>query len=320
MQFSRTLAPDTSKGPGLIAFMQQNNWRKITILSVTENIWFETRLGLAKQMVAAGITVLKPAAFEPGDVKDAMLSEVTRSGIRIVLVLSYGADTNTIAAHARHAGMLSPGWAWLVANDEGMASGDMQSWLYLRSVLASGAMQAFAMQVSDYSRSNFNIMVSPDSVDLTHSAKLHAAVMLYAHAATKLISEGGDLRDGEAVTAAVRNTSFTGVGDSVVALDRNGDRIESYEVMNYVLKEGGVMSSVAVGMFDSVVQQYTAYERPVVWPGNTMEVPTDYVSGETQCMDCHRSPFCITGFDRMPSSLAPLSLAVSVSPPTSLTH
>ena len=280
MQFSRTLAPDIMKGPALIAFMQQVNWRKIVILSVTESLWFQTRLGLAKQLVAVGIEVLKPAAFEPGDVKDAMLSEVTRSGIRIVLVCAYGADTNTVASHASRAGMLSPGWAWLVLNDELMASADMQSWLYLRPFLASGAMQAFAVQVSEYSKSHFNITVSPDSVDLVFSASLHDAIMLYAHAATKLMSEGGDLQDGGAVTAAVRSTSFIGVGGTVVTLDSNGDRIESYEVMNYVLKEGDMTHSVAVGMYNSTEGQYEAYARAVVWPGNTMEVPLDYFSGD----------------------------------------
>ena len=260
--------------------MQQINWRKIAILSSTESIWFETRLGLAKQLAAASIEVLRPTAFESGDVKDAMLIELTRSGIRIVLVLSYGADTNTIASHASHEGMLSPGWAWLVANDEGMASVDMQSWLHFRPFLASEGMQAFAVQVSDYSKSKFNMTVSPDSVDLTYSAKLHDAIMLYAHAVTKLMSDGSDLRDGEAVTMAVRSTSFTGVGSTVVAIDSNGDRIESYEVMNYVLEEGDVMRSVVVGMFNSTNGQYEAYKQAVVWPGSTKEVPADYSSGE----------------------------------------
>ena len=45
------------------------------------------------------------------------------------------------------------------------------------------------------------------------------------------------------------------------------------------MKVGDVMSSVAVGMFDSTQGQYKAYEQAVVWPGNTTEVPADYASG-----------------------------------------
>ena len=81
-QFSRTVAPDTSKGPALIAFMQQNNWKKIVIASSTESIWFDTRLGLVKQLEAAGIEVFKPAAFEPGSFEDTTLSEIRRTGKR----------------------------------------------------------------------------------------------------------------------------------------------------------------------------------------------------------------------------------------------
>ena len=93
------------------------------------------------------------------------------------------------------------------------------------------------------------------------------------------LSEGGDLDDGKAVAQAMRNTTFKGVGNRVVALDQNGDRIESYEVMNYVVLADGRMGSVGVGMYDSIQGQYNAYERAVIWPGNVTAVPVDYVSG-----------------------------------------
>ena len=80
VQYSRTIAPDTSKGPALIAFMQYNKWRKIVILSSTESNWFETQQGLGKQLETAGIRVLKPAPFNPGNLKDATLSEIRQSG------------------------------------------------------------------------------------------------------------------------------------------------------------------------------------------------------------------------------------------------
>ena len=64
------------------------------------------------------------------------------------------------------------------------------------------------------------------------------------------------------------------------AIDSNGDRIDSYEVMNYVVEQGDVMRSVAVGMFNSSLQQYKAYEQAIVWPGESREVPADYFSGD----------------------------------------
>ena len=100
------------------------------------------------------------------------------------------------------------------------------------------------------------------------------AVMLYAHAATKVLLEGGNLYDGLAVTEAVRSTRFEGIA-GVVALNQQGDRIDSYEVMNYVLMEDGKVDSVPVGVYHSNLQQYKAYERAVVWPGSMTEVPSD---------------------------------------------
>ena len=102
--------------------------------------------------------------------------------------------------------------------------------------------------------------------------------------------EGGDLRDGEAVTAAVRNTTIEGVGGTAVALDSNGDRVDTYEVMNYVVGADDVMSSVAVGMFDATLKEYKAYEQAVVWPGGTMDIPVDYLSGAFHATHCCSVP------------------------------
>ena len=232
MQFSRTVAPDTSKGPALIAFMQHNRWRKIVILSSTQSIWFETRLGLAEKLAAAGIKILKPAAFEPGNINDAMLRDVRQSGIRIVFVLAYDDDARTVASLAQRDGM-NAGFAWVLSS-EVLPVPALLGWIWFRTFLVSG-MRAFAKQVSDYSKSHFNSTVSPDSVGLQLSVALHDAVMLYAHAATKVLSEGGDLEDGEAVTKAVRSTEFVGAGGQIIDLDESGDPIESYELMNIVM-------------------------------------------------------------------------------------
>ena len=276
LQFSRTVAPDTSKGPALIAFMQHNKWRKIAMLSSTESLWFDTRQGLAKQLVASSIKVIKPKPMEPGDISDGTLSEIRRSGYRIVLVLAYEPVANTLASLA-HRDSMSVGYAWLIVDS--YLGADMQSWLYFRQFLASEAMYSFARQVSDYSQTFFDIAVSPDSVDLVYSAALHDAIMLYAHAATKVLSEGGSLRDGKAVTAAVRSTTFEGVGGTLVALDSNGDGLQSYEVMNYVVGEGNMLVSEAVGVYNCTRQQYRVYERAVLWPGECVDVPVDFFSG-----------------------------------------
>ena len=274
LQFSRTVAPDTSKGPALIAFMQHNKWRKIAIISSTVKGWIEASSGLSNQLEAKGMEVLKPAAFEPKNFKDTTLSEIRRSGLRVVLLVVSETDAQNISTLACQELMTSAGWAWLLTEERAPVNG-MAGWLFFRPFLVS-EMQAFAKQVSIYSKLHFEVASTADSVNLMFSAALYDAIMLYAHGATTVMSKGGDLRDGKAVTAAVRSASFTGVGGTLVVLDRKGDRIESYEMINYLLKEGDVMSSVAVGIFNSTQRQYKAYERAVVWPGGG-DAPNDYI-------------------------------------------
>ena len=281
LQFSRTVAPDTSKGPALVAFMRHHKWSRAVLVTSTEGVWFESGLGLTAQLQTAGMQVLKPAAFEPNQFKATTLTDVKRSGIRIVLLLAFDDDTHTVASSAANEGMGNMGWAWIIP-EERIAIQQMHGWLYFRPLLPSEGMQAFAEQVSEYAKSAFNITIPAESVDLTYSVALHNAIMLYAHAATKVLSEGGDLHDGLAVTAKLRSTAIEGVGGSTVALDEKGDMLESHvEVMNYVLGPGGTMGSVLVGMHNSTskLQQYQAREWAIVWPGNTTEVPADYFSG-----------------------------------------
>ena len=257
--------------------MKHNSWNKVVVLTSTDDLWFDSGLGLTKQLQDAGMTVFKPAAFEPGSPKPPMLREIKRSGNRIVILIAYDQDLEAVALSARTEGM-SRGWAWVLSRQDSATALWLQGWLFLQPLLPRDGMQDFAEQVSDYTKSSFNISLDVSSVDLTYSIALHNAIMLYAHAATKVLVEGGDLRDGEAVTKAVRSTTFKGVGGIEVALNARGDRIESYEVINYVLEANGTLGSVLVGVYNCTLEQYEAY-KAVVWPGNTTEVPADYISG-----------------------------------------
>ena len=96
---------------------------------------------------------------------------------------------------------------------------------------------------------------------------VYESVLLYAHATTKVLREGGDLRNGQAVTRAVQNMRFAGVGGRTVAFNERGARIQSYEVTNYVVQRDGRVGSVVVGMFNALKHLYTESERAVVWPG-----------------------------------------------------
>ena len=185
------------------------------------------------------------------------------------------------------------GWAWISLESTGKYRVDgMQGWLYTRPTLPSKSMQAFIEQVSNFTKSHFNITMDPQEVDLAYSITLFDSIMLWARAATKVLLAGGNLFDGAAVTAAVRSTTFEGVGGSSVVLDKHGDRIESYEIMSYIAgADNGIMGSVPIGLCNSTVYtsehkytpvvglKYTPYEQAVVWPGRMAETPISFIQG-----------------------------------------
>ena len=277
LQFSRTIPSETSKGPVLIALFGHMNWIKVSMMTSTNNVWIQSGLGLTKQLKAAAITVQTPAAFEPNNFQDARLGKIRRSGFRITILIANNKDVVDVASAAHRQEMNSAGWAWILVDRLLGAPREVMGWMALMPLLPSRDMQAFVKRVSEYSKSHFNFAVSADSVDLTFSTALHDAVMLYAHAATKVLAEGGDLGNGSAVTEAVRSITIQGVGNDPVTLNSQGDRIMSYEVVNYVQGENGGMHSVAIAMYNSSCMKYTVQERQVVWPGRTTVVPLDYV-------------------------------------------
>ena len=93
---------------GSVALLQQNKWRKIVFLSSADDVYFEGGVELQQQFEAASIEVLKPAAFLPGNFNKAVLSDIRRSSIRIVLVLTY--DAQKLASHAQFEGMMNECW------------------------------------------------------------------------------------------------------------------------------------------------------------------------------------------------------------------
>ena len=254
------------------------------MLTSTEEVFFDTASELTRQLQTAGMGVLRPAAFEPGQFNDETLGEISRSGNRIVIFMAFENDTHTVASSAQELTTSAGGWAWILL-EPALPRPTLEGWLYIQPTLAPEGMQAFAKQVSDHTQSSFNITVSTDSVDLVHSAALYNAILLYSHAATKVQSVRGDLHDGRAVAQAVPRTVFKGVGGSIVALTDQGDRIESYEVINYVVGANDGMDSVPVGLWDSTSTQkhYKSYEQIVVWPGRAAAVPVDYASTQPIC-------------------------------------
>ena len=83
------------------------------MVTSSDAVWLDSGLDLTKQLQAAGVEVLTPAPFTPGSFKSAVLSEIKRSGFRIVLLMARDDDSKAVALSADTAGMGRPGWAWV---------------------------------------------------------------------------------------------------------------------------------------------------------------------------------------------------------------
>ena len=130
------------------------------------------------------------------------------------------------------------------------------------------------MQVEQENK-QFNI--TNGAVDVTFAALLHDAVLLYAHAATKVLAEGGSARNGVALRSVIEEIEFEGI-TSRLRLDRFGDRFESYSIMNYLQIGDGKPHFVEAGFYDFETRQYSENVHTIVWPGNSTEVPEAYTS------------------------------------------
>ena len=132
-------------------------------------------------------------------------------------------------------------------------------------------MSEFDAQVKIYSQTHFNLTI-PAAVS-SYAASLFDAVLLFAHAATRVLASGGNVRDGTALVKAMTNISFEGIQQRRVELDANGDAIEPYSIMSYLEQADGEMGGVEVGQYAS--RKLKLRVADVRWPGNTTRVPAD---------------------------------------------
>ena len=150
-----------------------------------------------------------------------------------MILLGTSSPKAKMGLHANNEGLITANWAWLTesklnSKKELEARYALSGWIYFQAMLPKAKLEDFVEKVKIRNSDVFGVTTDAQLLAQDEGLlSLHDAVMLYAHAATRVLSEGGDLQDGQAVTKAVRSTRFEGYGGSVVALDTKGDRIES---------------------------------------------------------------------------------------------
>ena len=183
--------------------------------------------------------------------------------------------------------MTSSGWAWIASDTvvgaefkevEGGAREEeamraLSGWLYV--AIAPGEVPSdFFGRVNEYNRAHFNTSATEFYYRGVYAAAMVNAVLLFAHAATRVLDDGGNVDDGALMFRAMTSLSFEGIQQQPFRLNKNGDAIESYDAMNYVY-ENGAMHSIEIGHFAD--GRYLRTIAEVRWPGGQGHVPRAFV-------------------------------------------
>ena len=212
------------------------------MVTSSDNLFLLTQPAWIQHLSAEKIVVRPALTFEAESFQSAALEEIRRSNVRVVIALACSSDTMTLALAARKLGMTSRGWAWIGdvtvigAEQADMITSDalienakdaLHGWIYLAVFKKSSAIiDEFYEQVKDYGRRDFNLSKDVTARDIdAFAASLYDAVFLFAHAATRMLSEGGDVQDGKLMVQTMHNISFDGI-QGAVALDKKYRRTD----------------------------------------------------------------------------------------------
>ena len=201
---------------------KQLGWARCAMLSSTSNVYLRTASAEWKPRLQNDRIRVEPFnTFNRGEFDGKSLDAIAKASVRIVVVLACSEDTATVAIKAwqRVPCMMDAGWAWVgmdtVPGAEHIVPASapaLSGWLYL--IVAdndSQKMSNFYEDVRSYGGKYFDS--TPDSVSV-YSASLYDAVHLFAHAATRVIRDGGKSNNGTALVEAMRGLTFNGVPDT----------------------------------------------------------------------------------------------------------
>ncbi|XP_071507030.1 atrial natriuretic peptide receptor 1-like [Diadema antillarum] len=112
---------------------------------------------------------------------------------------------------------------------------------------------------------------TPDHNNYFASA-FHDAVILYSLAVNETLAEGGDIKDGYAITRKMWNRTFDGISGKVT-INSNGDRDADYSLWDMTDTENGTFQVIANYYGATGVFETTDVEPK--WPGGATGPPKD---------------------------------------------
>ena len=86
-QFSRTVSPDTLKGPAFAALMTHHKWTSTVMLADSSEIHLRTSVVVTRTLEGEGIKVVSLPPFDRG--KFTGYWTIRKSGIRVIIIMAY---------------------------------------------------------------------------------------------------------------------------------------------------------------------------------------------------------------------------------------
>ncbi|XP_038058319.1 atrial natriuretic peptide receptor 1-like isoform X3 [Patiria miniata] len=130
---------------------------------------------------------------------------------------------------------------------------------------------AFQHEINDRMQRYYNFTPEPGDEVNFFATSFHDALILYSLAINETLHEGGDIRDGMALREKMWNRTFQGISGEV-GITANGDRVAVYSLWDMTDTENGIFEVVADYYG---ISQEIKFHKPIIWHGETGEVPRD---------------------------------------------
>jgi hypothetical protein len=274
--------------PAIVGFVKWCKWTEVKLLFL-RGLTFEPALvALSEAFLAAQVSIISTVSFEEEDDDVRMSNKLKQiqdlGSSQVVMAIALESTYLKIALAAQARGMVS-GWAWLgldtVEGSPNYASMERQAeanlafngWVFFVPQLSAGqfsAGQDFLDRVHNATQFDFPTLFDKSVLPSRYAAAMYAAITVLATVANQqrwLPTQGGRAF----LNQSIGTMPFDGP-TGLVKLDANGDRLLSYQAINFGFKNGTVRLTV-VGSFDPETQFYSSSGAAIIWPGYALNVP-----------------------------------------------
>jgi len=308
----RTVPSDAEMVDGVVKLFQIMEWEKITILAIDSEFGL-AGAALMRQKLAeipnSRMEVVASHMYNDGNIA-SILDEISQEEGRIIFLHTTVADAEVVLTRAYGLGMLQTGWAWIGSDwaqttlfddfksndlDEVLKIQDASTGLIaVRPAEEETATTRHVKQnlARQESQGDINTVACNHNFASDHVNSMayfaYDAVIVGATAIHRAVEENG--REPSNFTATMEQLKLmeeaeekvTGGATGPIHIDKNGDRVIDYEVVNLIDGEWVVVGSFhpTSARVDLLSEGENADDSKImVFPGGSTQIPSDRSEG-----------------------------------------